>query len=202
MIHPASAHFAMVLPVVASVFGLAYMFSKTEMMSKISARTALVAAIAMIGVWYTGEKIAGPAVAEYLSAAARGELLEHRDLGRYLAIAMTLVALIQVAGCKMKKPGLQIVGIILAIVVTAVTFLQGKHGGELVYEYGQPFKMEKVQGYLQDAVDAAEETEDCDEKVEAYEDAMDNISGVSDEVNQNVLGLSGEESEAEGDDEE
>ena len=189
MIHPASAHFAMVLPVVASVFGLAYMISKTEMMSKISARTALVAAIAMIGVWYTGEKIAGPAVAQYLSAAGRGELIEHRDLGRYLAIAMTLVALIQIAGCRMRKQGLQIVGIVLIFVVMAVTFLQGKHGGELVYEYGQPFKMEKVQSYLKEAAATAEESEDCDEKVEAYEDALDNITNDSDEINQNVLGL-------------
>lgn len=189
MIHPASAHFAMVLPVVASVFGLAYMISKTEMMSKISARTALVAAIAMIGVWYTGEKIAGPAVAQYLSAAGRGELIEHRDLGRYLAIAMTLVALIQIAGCRMRKQGLQIVGIVLTFVVMAVTFLQGKHGGELVYEYGQPFKMQKVQSYLKEAVATAEESEDCDEKVEAYEDALDNIANDSDEINQNVLGL-------------
>ena len=189
MIHPATAHFAMVLPVVASVFGIVYMITKTETMSKISARTALITALAMIAVWYTGEKIAGPAVAEYLSAAGKAELLEHRDLGRYLAIAMTLVALIQIAGCKMKKSGVQIAGIILTISVMAVTFLQGKHGGEIVYEYGQPFKMERTQMYLNDAAKTAEDTEDCDEKVEAYEDALDNISSDSDEINQNVLGI-------------
>ena len=189
MIHPASAHFAMVLPVVASAFGVAYMISKTETMSKISARTALVAALAMIGVWYTGEQIAGPAVAQYLSSGGKAELTEHRDLGRYLAIAMTLVALIQIAGCKMKKQGLQIVGVILTIVVMAVTFLQGKHGGEIVYEYGQPFKMEKTQAYLQEATKAADATEDSDEKVEAYEDALDNIANNSDSVNQDVLGI-------------
>ncbi|MBA1432782.1 MAG: hypothetical protein FAF04_04110 [Epsilonproteobacteria bacterium] len=200
MIHPATAHFAMVLPVVASAFGIAYMITETETMSKISARTALVAALAMIAVWYTGEKIAGPAVAEYLSAAGKAELLEHRDLGRYLAIAMALVALIQIAGCRMKKSGIQIVGIILTIGVMAVTFLQGKDGGEIVYEYGQPFKMERTQMYLKDAAVTAEETEDCDEKVEAYEDAIDNIASDSDEINQNVLGLSASEAN-EGDDE-
>ena len=201
MIHPATAHFAMVLPVVASVFGIAYMITKTETMSKISARTALVAALAMIAVWYTGEKIAGPAVAEYLSAAGKAELLEHRDLGRYLAIAMTLVALIQIAGCKMKKSGVQIAGIILTIGVMAFTFLQGKDGGEIVYEYGQPFKMERTQMYLNDAAKTAEDTEDCDEKVEAYEDALDNISGDSDEINQNVLGIPAAPESDEGDDE-
>jgi len=201
MIHPASAHFAMVLPVVASAFGIAYMITKTETMSKISARTALIAALAMIAVWYTGEKIAGPAVAEYLSAAGKAELLEHRDLGRYLAIAMAFVALIQIAGCRMKKSGIQIAGIILTIGVMAITFLQGKHGGEIVYEYGQPFKMERTQMYLKDAAATAEETEDCDEKVEAYEDALDNISSDSDEINQNVLGMPATTENDEGDDE-
>jgi len=148
IIHPATVHFAMVLPVVASAFGVAYMMSKTETMSKISARTALVAAIAMIGVWYTGEKIAGPEVYNYLDAAGKAELLEHRDLGRYLAIAMTIVALIQIAGCKMKKSALQTIGILLTIVVMGVTFLQGKHGGEIVYEYGNPFQMTQLKNYI------------------------------------------------------
>ena len=148
IIHPATVHFAMVLPVVASAFGVAYMMSKTETMSKISARTALVAAIAMIGVWYTGEKIAGPEVYNYLDAAGKAELLEHRDLGRYLAIAMTIVALIQIAGCKMKKSALQTIGILLTIVVMGVTFLQGKDGGEIVYEYGNPFQMTQLKNYI------------------------------------------------------
>jgi len=164
MIHPATVHFAMVLPVVAAAFGVAYMVSKTETMSKISARTALVAALAMIGVWYTGEKIAGPEVYGFLDAAGKAELLEHRDLGRYLAIAMAVVALIQIIGCKMKKSGIQIVGILLTIVVMAVTFLQGKHGGEIVYEHGNPFQMTQLTKYI--ANDEDFDMSDDDEKVE------------------------------------
>ena len=148
MIHPATVHFAMVLPVVAAAFGVAYIFNRTETMSKISARTALIAALAMIGVWYTGEKIAGPEVYGFLDAAGKAELLEHRDLGRYLAIAMAVVALIQIIGCKMKKSGIQIFGILLTIVVMAVTFLQGKHGGEIVYEHGAPFQMTQLTKYI------------------------------------------------------
>jgi len=56
IIHPATVHFAMVLPLVASVFGLAYLYTRTELMSKIAARTTLVAALAMIAVWYTGSQ--------------------------------------------------------------------------------------------------------------------------------------------------
>ena len=164
IIHPATVHFAMVLPVVASAFGVAYMINKTETMSKIAARTALVAAIAMIGVWYTGEKIAGPEVFGFLDAAGKAELLEHRDLGRYLAIAMAIVALIQIIGCKMKKSAIQIVGILLTIVVMAVTFLQGKHGGEIVYEHGNPFQVTQLKNYISNDEDF--DMADDDEKIE------------------------------------
>lgn len=159
MLHPATAHFAMVLPVVASVFGLAYMISKTETMSKISARTALVAAIAMVGVWYTGSQ-AGPQIFNFLDAAGKHELLEHKELGLYLAIAMSVVALIQIAGCKLKKFGLQALGIVLTVVVMAVTFLQGKHGGEIVYEHGKPFQMTQLEKFMSgDELDMADDEE-------------------------------------------
>jgi len=87
MIHPASVHFAMVLPVVAAAFGLIYLVGKNEMMSKIAARTTLVAAIAMIVAWYTGSK-AGPEIFDYLSKAGKEELLEHKALGLYLGAVL------------------------------------------------------------------------------------------------------------------
>ena len=163
MIHPATVHFAMILPLVAATFGIIYIFNRTETMAKISARTALIAAIAMIGVWYTGEKIAGPEVVHLLSNAGKAELLEHRNLGRYLAISMALVALIQIIGCRMKKSTIQIFGILLTIGVMAITFLQGKHGGEIVYKYGQPFEMTQLQKYISsDDFDMADDDEKVD----------------------------------------
>lgn len=162
MLHPATAHFAMVLPVVASVFGLAYLVSKSETMSKISARTALIAALAMIGVWYTGSQ-AGPLIFNFLSAEGKHELLEHKELGLYLAIAMSVVALIQMAGCKMKKFGIQALGVILTVGVMAVTFIQGKHGGEIVYEHGQPFQMTQLEKFMEsDDLDMADDSEKAD----------------------------------------
>ena len=59
MLHPASVHFAIVLPLIASVFGLIYLFVKTETASKLYARSTLVATLAMIAAWYTGSQ-AGP----------------------------------------------------------------------------------------------------------------------------------------------
>lgn len=148
MIHPATVHFAMVLPVVASAFGVAYLINKKEIMSKIAARTTLVAALAMIGVWYTGSQ-AGPLIYNYLDAAGKHELLEHKQLGLYLAIAMAVIALLQIAGCRLKKFGLEALAIVLLIGATFTTFLQGKHGGEIVYEHGQPFQMQQLKNYLE-----------------------------------------------------
>lgn len=147
MIHPATVHFAMVLPVVASAFGVAYLINRKEIMSKIAARTTLVAALAMIGVWYTGNQ-AGPLVYNYLSEAGKHELLEHKQLGLYLAIAMSIIALLQIAGCRLKKFGLEALAIVLLIGAMFTTFLQGKHGGEIVYDHGKPFQMEQLTDYL------------------------------------------------------
>jgi len=181
MIHPATAHFAMALPVVASVFGLAYLYSKTEIMSKISTRTTLIAALAMIAAWYTGNQ-AGPEIYDYLSQAGKHELVEHKELGLYLAIAMGVIALIQIAGCQMRRFGVQLLAIVLLLGATATTFLQGKHGGEIVYNYGMPFKAYMIEDSLHEAAKAADEAEEDEEKVEIYEDALDDISSVSEEI--------------------
>jgi uncharacterized membrane protein len=181
MIHPATAHFAMVLPVVASAFGLAYMYSKTETMSKISSRTTLFAALAMIAAWYTGNQ-AGPQIFDYLSEAGKHELLEHKQLGLYLAIALSMIALLKIVGCKMKNYAIEVIAIILLLVATGATFLQGKHGGEIVYNYGMPFKAYMIEDTLKEAVTTAEDEDEDEAKVEAYEDAIDTITSISEEV--------------------
>jgi len=181
MLHPATAHFAMVLPVVASVFGLIYLYTRSEGMSKISSGTTLFAALAMIGVWYTGNE-AGPLIYNYLSEQGKHELMEHKSLGLYLAIAMGVIALLKIAGCQMKKFALEALAVILLVVVTATTFLQGKMGGELVYNYGMPFKSHMIEKTLKKASANAEDAEESDEIVEFYEDAVDEINALSEKV--------------------
>ena len=181
MLHPATVHFAMVLPVVASVFGVIYLFTKSEGMSKISSRATLIAALAMIGVWYTGND-AGKVIYGFLSAQGQHELLEHKELGLYLAIAMSIIAVLKIVGCKSKKFVLEALAVVLLLGTTATTFLQGKHGGEIVYNYGMPFKAYKIQHILDKTKASAEDIEEDDEKVEAYEDAMDEIDSISAKV--------------------
>ena len=195
MLHPATAHFAIVLPLVASVFGIIYLFTRSEGMAKISSRATLIAAIAMIGVWYTGRD-AGELIYSFLSPEGQHELLEHKALGLYLAIAMGIITLLKIIGCKSKKFILEALAIILLLATTATTFLQGKHGGELVYNYGMPFKMYKIEHILNKAKATAEDTEEDDEKVEAYEDAMDEIDSISAKVDK-VYGNTPKEEEDE-----
>ena len=182
MIHPATAHFAMVLPVVASILGVVYLLSREEIMSKIAARATLAAALAMIAAWYTGTQ-AGPEIYNFLSEAGKEELREHKALGTYLAIAMGIIALIQIAGCRMRKFGLELLAIVLLIGAMATTFKQGKDGGEIVYNYGQPFKAYMIQELLNDAIKEADDADEDEAKVELYEDAIDEVMSVSQEVN-------------------
>lgn len=181
MLHPATVHFAMVLPVVASVFGLIYLVKRDELMSKISSRATLIAALAMVGVWYTGNQ-AGPEIYEYLSESGKHELMEHKGLGLYIAIAMVIIAALKMAGCFMKKFIIEAVAVVLLLGATVVTFAQGKDGGEIVYNHGMPFKSYMIEDSLKDAYNDAEEAEEDEAKVEIYEDALDDISVISQKV--------------------
>ena len=181
MLHPATVHFAMVLPVVASVFGIIYLIKRDELMSKISSRATLIAALAMIGVWYTGDQ-AGPEIYDYLSEAGKHELMEHKALGLYLAIAMAIIAALKMAGCFMKKFIIEAVAIVLLLGATVITFAQGKDGGEIVYNHGMPFKSYMIEDSLKDAYNDAEAEEEDEAKLEIYEDALDDISMISQDV--------------------
>ncbi len=181
MIHPATVHFAMVLPVVASVFGLIYLFTKSEIFAKISSASFIFAALAMGVVWYTGSH-AGPEVYKYLSKAGQATLIEHKQLGLYLAIAMAIITLIKVIGCRMKNFALQALSIFLLLGATATTLYQGKMGGQIAYNYGMPFKSYMTMDSLNEANKAADDEDDADAQVEIYQDAIDDISSLSDDV--------------------
>ncbi len=201
MLHPATAHFAIALPLVASVLGAIYFAKRNEGMAKLSSFAIVVAAIAIGVAWYTGNQ-AGPKIYDFLSAAGKHELLEHKQLGLYLAIAMAIIAVIKVVGCQMKKFALEAVAIVATFIIAGTVLLQGKDGGEIVYEHGQPFKAHLITDTLNEAAATAEDEEDCDAKVEAYEDALDSITEINDNVNE-ALGIhpsEKEEEEEEGED--
>ncbi len=195
MLHPATAHFAIALPLVASVLGAIYLVKRDSFTAKLSSFAIVLTAIAIGVAWYTGNQ-AGPKIFEFLSPDGKHELLEHKALGLYLAIAMGIIAVVKVIGCQLKKFTLEAVAIVATFIIAGAVLLQGKDGGEIVYEYGQPFKTYLIQDTLKEAAATAEESEDCDEKVEAYEDAIDSLQDINDNVNE-ALGLESEEKEQE-----
>lgn len=182
-LHPPFAHFAIVLPIVAAVFGLIYLIKPSESMSKISSRLLVIAAIAMIATWYTGSK-AGPMIYQYLSSDGKHELLEHKNLGLYLAIAFGGIAILKFLGCYLKRFALEAASILLLLIATVFVLIQGKHGGEITYNYGEPFKAPMIIETLKDASSDAEDADDCDEQVETYEDAVDSAISLSEEVDE------------------
>jgi uncharacterized membrane protein len=195
MLHPASTHFAIVLPLVASVFGIIYLFVKTEAASKIYARTTLVAAIAMVVAWYTGSQ-AGPEIYNYLSESGQATLVSHKGLGLNLAIAMSIIAVIVMISCKLNKYVVQVATVVALLALSAATLYQGKIGGELVYKHGTPFKSFLIMDSLNEAAISAEEEDEDEAKLEVYQDAVDDIAMHVEEIDA-YYGIGAVESEEE-----
>ena len=112
MLHPASAHFAIVLPILSLIFGMAYLIKPSEMMSKISTRVMVFAAIFMTAAFFTGKEDGGE-VYVYLSEAGQALLVQHKDLGLYLAVVMGVAALVKFYGCYKSSLKAEIFSIIL-----------------------------------------------------------------------------------------
>ncbi|QOY51535.1 DUF2231 domain-containing protein [Candidatus Sulfurimonas baltica] len=139
MIHPAVAHFAVSLPIISLVLGLLYLFKPTEIMSKISTRFIAFAAVFVVIAYFTGKED-GSEVYKFLSIEGKELLKEHAQLGLYLAISMTIVALVKIFGCFKNIFKVEIFAVVLLALISAGILSQGKIGGELTYSYGAHVK--------------------------------------------------------------
>ena len=92
----------------------------------------------------------------------------------------------------MKNFAIEALAIVLLLGATAVTFAQGKDGGEIVYNYGMPFKSYMIEDSIKDAVSEAEEAEEDSDKLELYEDLFDDIQMISEDVD-NLYGNKAEQ---------
>jgi len=140
MLHPAIAHFAISLPIISLILGLLYLFKPTEIMSKITSRFFLFAAIFVIAAYFTGKNDA-QVVFEFLSNDAKSLLVQHAQLGLYLAIGMGIVAIIKLIGCKKSIFKVELLAIVLLLVLSGAILFQGKMGGQLTFEYGAHVKV-------------------------------------------------------------
>jgi uncharacterized membrane protein len=135
MIHPAVAHFAISLPVISLVLGLLYIIKPSEIMSKISTRFLVFAAILVVVAYFTGKEDGGE-VFKFLTSDGKTALGAHAKLGLNLAIAMSVLAVIKMFACFKKMFKVELLVVALLAVVTFGILTQGKMGGEITYTYG------------------------------------------------------------------
>ncbi|MEA3373275.1 MAG: DUF2231 domain-containing protein [Campylobacterota bacterium] len=180
MLHPPIVHFAIVLPLVGLIFGLVFLIKPSELMSKISSRVIVFAAIFMVAAWYTGGQ-EGPEIWDYLDESGQEALKAHKTLGLYVMLATVIAALMKVIGCMVKKVAFEAAAVILLAGTVAATFYQGKIGGEIVYEHGKPFQVVSIQETLSDALEELEDAEDDEEKLELLQEAIDESLGREEE---------------------
>ncbi len=139
MLHPAAAHFAVVLPIISLVIGLAYLVKPSELMSKISTRFMIFAAIFLVIAFFTGKDDASE-VYILLSGEGKSLLLEHKQFGLYLSVAMGLAAVIKLFGCFKEMFKVEILAVVLVALISGGVMYQGKIGGELTYNHGAHVK--------------------------------------------------------------
>jgi len=135
LLHPPLVHFAIVLPIVALVFQLAFSISNNYIYSQWSARTLIVGAIVMVGAWYTGGA-EGADVYPLLSEVGQETLKEHRSLGLYLMVATIILALVKFVACKSRNVALETIIFLALLGLSSTIAYQGLLGGEVVYKHG------------------------------------------------------------------
>lgn len=159
MLHPATAHFAVSLPIISLVLGLAYLYKPSEFMSKISSRFMVFAAIFIIVAFFTGKHDGGE-VYMLISGEAQELLKQHKQLGLYLSFAMGIAAVIKFYGCYTKTFKAEIFAIVLVAIISGGVMYQGKIGGELTYNHG---------AHVQDHSDGMDCLDDPEEFMEEKE---------------------------------
>lgn len=135
MLHPATAHFAVVLPIISLVLGLAYLIKPSELMSKISTRFMVFATLFLIAAFFSGKNDAGD-VFPLLSDAGQDVLRAHKDLALYLVLGMGAATIVKFYGCFKQILRIEMFGVFLVAILSAGVLYQAKIGGELTYQYG------------------------------------------------------------------
>jgi uncharacterized membrane protein len=135
LLHPPLVHFAIVLPVVALIFQLAYSVTNNYSYSQWSARILSVAALVMLGAWYTGG-LEGQDVYPLLSEDGQEALKSHKSLGLYIMIATVVLAIVKFVACKSRNVILETIVFIGLLTVTSSLAYQGLLGGDVAYKHG------------------------------------------------------------------
>lgn len=152
-LHPIVVHFAVSLPIILLFIEILNLFMKRRALSITTTLLIFLIAFIFLGAYFTG-KVDGKEAFAYLSSAGQEELKEHKLLGIYLVYSTAILLLFKLIAFFVKKWWSKALYLLILIGFIAVVVLQGKHGGELVYEYGANVKAVQT---LEDKVEALEE---------------------------------------------
>lgn len=175
-LHPALVHFAIVLPLVALTFQALFLLKKSEAYSKAALVTMVFGTLFVVAAYLTGSSDAGNGVAEILStydSKGMAELKEHAELGLYLLIAMGIIALFKIANVfKLKKSLIDVIILLSLLGTSVMMFVQGKEGGEIVYEHGTLFEAHEIKDILKESLTDLADSDDKEESLEILTDAI------------------------------
>ncbi len=152
-LHPVVVHFAVSLPIILLFIEILNLFMKRRALSVTTTLLIFLIAFIFLGAYFTG-KADGKEAFTYLSSAGQEELKEHKLLGIYLVYSTAVLLLFKLIAFFVKKWWSKALYLLILIGFIAVVVLQGKDGGELVYEYGANVKAVQT---LEDKVEALEE---------------------------------------------
>ena len=159
LLHPPLVHFAIVLPIVALVFQIAYSVSNNYLYSQWASRILIIAALFILSTWYTGG-LEGQDVYPLLSEEGQATLKQHKEIGFYLMIGMITLAILKFIACKSRHVILETIVLVGLLISSSVLAYQGFIGGDVVYKHGGG-----VENYS-DGMDCLEEAAEMEDEEE------------------------------------
>jgi len=160
LLHPAVDHFAIALPVVILLLEFYNLFARKKSIGGFSF-ILLVLTVVIFALAYLTGSTDGKEAYDLLSPEGQEELKEHKLLGTYLLFGSVLVLFFKFLAMT-GKGFFKFLFFIVLMVFIAVTFKQGKDGGELVYEYGA--NIERVKTLDDELFDVKEALEELEEE--------------------------------------
>jgi uncharacterized membrane protein len=139
LLHGPVVHFAIAIPVIALLLELTNLMIKRRCVGVISGLLITLAGIVYLAAFFTG-KTDGSEAYSLLSGEGKEELKEHKMLGIYLVYGIWVVLVLKLIFMAIQKFWAKALFTLILAGFVAASFIQGKHGGELVYEYGANVK--------------------------------------------------------------
>ncbi len=185
--HAPLVHFAMVLPIVVLIIEILNLMLKRRILSFLSLGFMFLMMMAFFMVYFSG-KVDGSEAFDLLSLHGQEELKEHKSLGGLLVYVVFILFLFKSAIVVSQNSTLKAMFVLFMIGLLSLILLQGKHGGELVYEHGANNKLvSELDTNLTDAQAQVEELKATIESLNLKNKELNSSLTMAKEVNQTSI---------------